>query len=115
MRPVVSLASEAGSGATANSRNDAASVTASFVCADSIVDTSTWNASPIDSSAIFSIAGSSSERIATPSRFSVGATGSGGRRVGTGMRGHPENAERERRIRQRYTRAIGGMVLKFEI
>ena len=75
MRLVVSLASDAGSGATANSRNDAASVTASLVCADSIVDTSTWNASPIDSSAIFSIAGSSSERIATPSRFSVGATG----------------------------------------
>ena len=104
MRLVVSLASDAGSGATANSRNDAASVTASLVCADSIVDTSTWNASPIDSSAIFSIAGSSSERIATPSRFSVGATGSGGRRVGTGKRRDLEmpnltNAERDRECR----------------
>src|SRR5688500_11911279 len=60
--------------AALNSRSEAAAVTASFVCADSIVAIRTWNGSSCVSSAIFSTAGSSSDRIARPRDFSTRTT-----------------------------------------
>ena len=64
---VRSLAIVRGVRATRNSRADAAAVTGSRVCADSIVETSTSNGSSWLSSAIFSTAGRSRSSIARAS------------------------------------------------
>src|SRR6185436_1042524 len=63
---VVSFAIVCGVRATLNSRSDAAAVTGSRVCAESIVEISTWNASCLLSSLIFSTAGSSILATARP-------------------------------------------------
>ena len=59
-------------------RADAAAVTGSWVCADSIVEISTWNGSSRLSSLIFSTAGSSKLWRALPSRRRTGTTGTSG-------------------------------------
>jgi hypothetical protein len=61
--------------ATLNRRSDAAAVTASLVCADSIVAMRTWKGSSSWSCAIFSTAGSSRPSIAFAKRRITAPTG----------------------------------------
>src|SRR4029079_6008041 len=65
---VVSCAIDFGVRATLKRRDEAAAVTASFVCADSIVAISTWEGSSCCSFAIFSTAGSARPSVAFASR-----------------------------------------------
>src|SRR5215813_9760716 len=77
MRAAGSFAIDFGVRATRKSRAEAAAVTGSRVCADSIVAIRTWKGSSRWSLAIFSTAGSSSPSIAFASRRMTVATGAG--------------------------------------